>query len=119
MSDTGSQHALVPVGPQGLMEVVGQQTLPPYEELLAFYVSTKRREGQTTPPVLSFEELQTFYIARQGQRTAAMVATLEAGQGRPVAYDELLRFYVEATNRPQHLAPPRLSYEELQAYYQH
>ena len=55
MSDTGSQHALVPIVPQGQLElastsgpgtgpggVQGAQ-MPTYEQLLRFYVEQTRR----------------------------------------------------------------------------
>ena len=66
MSDTGSPRtALVPVAPQGHMEMVastsGAEARPTYEELLRFYVEkTKWPVQQTPPPLMLYGDLALF-----------------------------------------------------------
>ena len=61
MSETGSQQGLVPVAPQGQMEMVastsgpqgpGQAPAPTYEQLLRFYAEQTRQTVQVDPRVL-------------------------------------------------------------------
>ena len=73
MSETGSQNALVPIVPQGQMEIAAtseqaQGGLPSYEELFNFYIAVKQQAGQTVPPLIPYEELQDFYITHGGGR---------------------------------------------------
>ena len=71
MSETGSQSALVPIVPQGQMEVAStsgpeQGELPSYDELLSFYFGMRQQAEQTAPPLLPYEELQDFYFTHGG-----------------------------------------------------
>ena len=70
MSDTGSQQGLVPVAPQGQMEMVastsgpggpGQPSAPTYEQLLRFYSEQTRQPMQVDPRVLSYTDLHEYY----------------------------------------------------------
>ena len=70
MSDTGSQQGLVPVAPQGQMEMVestagpggpGQPPAPTYEQLLRFYSEQTRQPMQVDPRVLSYTDLHEYY----------------------------------------------------------
>ena len=72
MSDTGSQNALVPIVPQGQLELASTSgpgtgqgiqgaQVPTYEQLLRFYVEQTQRPVQTDPPVLTYEDLHAYY----------------------------------------------------------
>ena len=75
MSETGSQNTLVPVVPQGRMEIAAtseqaQGGLPSYEELFNFYIAVKKQAGRTAPPLIPYEELQDFYITHGGGQSS-------------------------------------------------
>ena len=73
----GSHQGLVPVVPQGQLEVAStsgpggpgpeQGGLLSYHELLQFYVAQTKWPAQTPPPVLSFDDLQLFYQIHAGR----------------------------------------------------
>ena len=97
MSDTGSQHALVPIVPQGQLELAqtsgtgpggGQGAqMPTYEQLLRFYVEQTRRPVQTDPPVLSYEDLHEYYLTFLERPTAPLPPSSEDAM---VVTDELV-----------------------------
>ena len=77
MSDTGSHQGLVPVAPQGQMELAatsGTGQVQPggveaagammsYRDLLQFYVAQTKWPVQLAPPALPYDDLALFYQA--------------------------------------------------------
>ena len=84
MSDTGSQQGLVPVAPQGQMEVastsgpggpeaVGRMS---YRDLLHFYVEQTKWPPQAPPPALPYDDLALFYQIHAGRPPTPMPSAL-------------------------------------------
>lgn len=95
MSEMGSQNALVPVVPQGQMEVAarqgqGQGELPSYEELLRLYVDTRQQPMRLTPPMLSYEELQEFYVTHDGQAFVPQLPAPANAAGAIIVEDDVV-----------------------------
>ena len=75
MSDAGSQRGLVPVAPQGQMEVAStsgpggpeQAGLMSYRDLLQFYVAQTKWPQQAPPPALPYDDLALFYQIHAGR----------------------------------------------------
>ena len=74
MSDTGSQQGLVPVAPQGQMEVASASGPGPeqagtlsYRELLRFYIEQTKWPATAPFPALSYEDLALFYQVQAGR----------------------------------------------------
>ena len=90
MSDTGSHQGLVPVAPQGQMEVASTsetgQVLPGGVE--------------ATGAMMSYRELLQFYIAQTKWPTGAPTPALP--------YDDLALFYQVHAGRPPTPLPPQL-----------
>ena len=100
MSDTGSQHgALVPVAPQGQMEmaastsgpgVPGQAQVPTYEQLLRFYVEQTKRPVQVDPPVLSYEDLHAYYLTYFARPAAPLPPSSEDAMGVTIVDEDVV-----------------------------
>ena len=61
-----------------------------YEELLCFYVDVKRQPVQSSPPMLSYEDLQKFYVAHVGRSAAPLPPTPEDAMGAVVIEDNVV-----------------------------
>ena len=104
MSDTGSQYGgmgLVPVAPQGQMEVAATSGTGP----------VLPRGSEETGAMMSYRDLLQFYIAQTKWPTTAPTPALP--------YDDLALFYQIHAGRPPTPLPPQLppaSIENVNAF---
>ena len=97
MSDAGSQRGLVPVVPQGQLEVAStsgpggpgpeQAGTMSYRELLQFYVAQTKWPAQAPLPALPYDDLALFYqiqapVSRYRQRTTLSLSQRVVMRGR-------------------------------------
>ena len=76
MSDTGSHQGLVPVAPQGQMEMASTSgpggleqagAMMSYRDLLQFYVAQTKWPAQSPLPTLPYDDLALFYQIHAGR----------------------------------------------------